>query len=108
MHITNALKDCPRVVANDPYSNYLVARETVDKVHFASGLTPHNKATILLMVVEPSIADGKSDMALRKPCGIISKHPNMKKLSNQIMKRYGKLYAHMTDVFSIDVYKRYL
>ena len=89
--LANALKECPGVVANDLYSSHLIARETVDKVHFTSGLTPHDKATILLMAVEPSIADSKSDKALKKLCGILSKHPNMKKLSKQIVKRYGKL-----------------
>ena len=90
--MANALKECPGVVASDLYSKHLIARETVEKVHFTSGLTPHDKAIILLMAVEPSIADSKSDKALKKLCGILSKHPNMKKLSNQIMKSYGKLY----------------
>ena len=93
--MANALKECPGVVANDLYSNHLIARETVDKVHLTLGLTPHDKATILLMAVEPGIADSKSDKALRKLCGILAKHPNMRKLSNHIMKRYGKLYKHM-------------
>ena len=92
--MANAFRECPGVVANDLYSNHLIARDTVDKVHFTSGLTPHDKATILLMAVEPKIADSKDDKALRKLCGILSKHPNMKKLSNHIMKRYGKLYVH--------------
>ena len=70
----------------------VIARETVDKMHLAS-LTPHEKATILLMGVEPAIADSKGDKALRKLCGILAKHPNMKRLSNHIMKRYGELYS---------------
>ena len=95
--MANALKECPGVVANDLYSNHLIARETVDKVHLTLGLTPHDKATILLMAVEPGIADSKSDAALRKLCGILAKHPNMRKLSNHIMKRYGKLYVNTCD-----------
>ena len=89
--MADALKECPGVVANDLYSNHLIARETVDKMHLTS-LTPHEKATILLMSVEPAMADSKSDRALRKLCGILAKHPNMKRLSNHIMRSYGELY----------------
>ena len=92
--MADALKECPGVVANDLYSNHLITRETVDKVHLTLGLTPHEKATILLMAVEPAMADSKSDKALRKLCGILAKHPNMKRLSNHIMKRYGESYTH--------------
>ena len=91
--MADALKECPGVVANDLYSNHLIARETVDKMHLTS-LTPHEKATILLMAVEPKIAECKSDKALRKLCGILAKYPNMRKLSHLIIKRYGELYAH--------------
>ena len=98
--MANALEECPGVVANDLYSNHLIARETVNKVHFTLGLTPHDKATILLMAVEPSIADSKSDKALRQLCEILSKHPNMERISNCIMKRYGKLYTYThTQIF---------
>ena len=76
--MANALKKCPGVVANDPHTNHLIARKTVDKVHLTLGLTPHEKATILLMAVESAMADSKSDKALRKLCGILAKHPNMK------------------------------
>ena len=103
--MADALKECPGVVANDLYSNRLIARETVDKVHLTLGLTPHEKATILLMAVEPAIADSKSDKALRKLCGILAKHPNMKRLSNRIMKKYGELYIHkyFLNFFSIHI-----
>ena len=89
--MADALKECPGVVASDLYSKHLIARETVDKVHLTS-LTPHEKATILLMAVEPALVDSKSDKALRKLCGVLAKHPNMKRLSNQIMEKYGELY----------------
>ena len=89
--MADALKECPGIVANDLYSKQLIAKETVDKVNLTS-LTPHEKATILLMAVEPAMADSKSDRALRKLCGILAKHPNMKRLSNHIMEKYGELY----------------
>ena len=92
--MANALKECPGAVANDLYSNQLISRETVDKVNLTLGLTPLEKATILLMAVEPAIADAKSDKALKKLCGVLAKHPNMKWLSNHMMKRYSELYVH--------------
>ena len=91
--MADALKECPEVVANDLYSNHLIARETVDKMLLPC-FTPHHKATILLMAVQPKIDECKGCHALRKLCGILAKHPNMKGLSRHIMKRYGELYAH--------------
>ena len=87
--IADALKECPGEVANKLYSNHLIARATVDKVHFTSGLSPYEEAIILLMAAEPQIVNSTSDKPLRKLCGILAKHPHMKKLSSQIMKKYG-------------------
>ena len=90
--MADALKECPEVVANDLYSSHLIARETVDKM-LLTCFTPHHKATILLMAVQPKVDECKSDKALRKLCEILAKYPNMKRLSSHIMKRYGELYA---------------
>ena len=91
--MAEALKECPEVVANDLYSNHLIARETVDKMLLPC-FTPHNRATTLLMALQTKIDEGRSDKALRKLCGILAKYPNMRKLSHLIIKRYGELYAH--------------
>ena len=92
--MADAWKECPGVVANELYSNNLITGETVDKVHFSSGLTPNDKATVLLRAVEPKLTDREGHKTLSKLCGILAKHPSMKKLSTQIMKKYGKLYTH--------------
>ena len=92
--MADACKECPGAVANELYSNHLITGETVDKVHFSSGLTPNDKATALLRAVEPKLTDREGHKTLRKLCGLLAKHPTMKKLSSQIMKEYGKLYTH--------------
>ena len=90
--MANALKECPGVVASEFYSNQLIARETLEKVHIIP--LPYDKAVTMLMAVEPKIADSKSEKSMRKLCGMLAKHPSMKKLSREMMKTYGKLYTH--------------
>ena len=91
--MADVLKECPEAVANDLYSNHLITRETVDKMLLPC-FTPHQKATTLLMAVQPKIDECKSDKALKKLCGMLAKYPNMRKLSHLIIKTYGELYAH--------------
>ena len=90
--MADAVRECPGAVANELFSKRLIARETLERVQSTLGLAPHDKASILLMAVEPMVAGSKGEKVLRKLCGILASKANVTELPKRMMAKYGKFY----------------
>ena len=89
--MADAISECPERMASELFSKKLISRDTLGKVQVAS-TTPYEKASSLLLALQATISSSGSDKDLRKLCKIMSKSVNMKRLSAQIMEKYGQLW----------------
>ena len=87
--MADAVSESPERMAIQLFSKKLISRETLGKIQVAS-TAPYEKASCLLLAVQATISSSGSDKDLRKLCKILSKFPNTKQLSVQIMEKYGK------------------
>ena len=87
--MADAISESPERMAIQLFSKKLISRDTLGKAQVAS-TAPYDKASSLLLAVQATISSSGSDKDLRKLCKILSKFPNMKQLSSQIVEKYGK------------------
>ena len=90
--MARAVKEFPVAVANELYSKRLIADETLERVQSTLALTPHEKATILLLAVKAKIDESRGDKVLKKVCDVLGKTTNLKELPKRMMAKYGKFY----------------
>ena len=88
--MSDAISESPERMASELFSKKLISRDTLGKIQVAS-TAPYEKASSLLLAVQATISSSESDKDLRKLCKTLSKFPNFKQLSTQIMEKYGKL-----------------
>ena len=96
--MVKCVQQCPPKFADELSEKGFISENTLGKVKSSSGLTPLQKAEILLRAVDTRNITDESGKWLKKFCRFLAKYQSLKDISEQVQKKLGRLCTSMYHV----------
>ena len=96
--MAKCIQHCPPNFADKLLKKGFISEKTLRKVKCSSGVTPLQKAKILLRAVDTGNITDESGKWLKKFCRFLAKYQGLKDISEQIQTKLGRLFISMCHV----------
>ena len=89
--MAKCIEQWPQKFADKLSKKGFISEKTLGKMKSSTGLTPHQKAEILLRAVDTGNITDESGKWLKKFCRFLAKYQSLKDISEQIRTKLGRL-----------------